>query len=68
MNLMARISTPCIRVCTLDPQIGLCAGCGRTPDEITQWVRYPEEERLRIMAELADRLRKAYAAVEPGKD
>ena len=60
---MTRISTPCIRVCSLDAEAGLCAGCGRTAEEIAGWLRLSEEERLRIMAELEDRMRRAYAAV-----
>jgi predicted Fe-S protein YdhL (DUF1289 family) len=31
------ISTPCIRVCILDPDTGLCEGCGRTSEEIAAW-------------------------------
>ena len=58
---MTRISTPCIRVCMLDPEVGLCAGCGRTPEEIASWLRLSEDERLRIMAELEERMRRAYA-------
>jgi predicted Fe-S protein YdhL (DUF1289 family) len=58
---MSRASTPCIRVCTLDPETGLCEGCGRTRDEIGRWYRMPEEERLRIMAELPERMREAFA-------
>ena len=42
---MNRASTPCIRVCTLDPETGLCEGCGRTREEIGRWFRLPEEER-----------------------
>ena len=61
---MTRISTPCIRVCMLDPEVGLCAGCGRTPEEIASWLRLSEDERLRIMAELEERMRRAYAATE----
>jgi predicted Fe-S protein YdhL (DUF1289 family) len=61
---MPPISTPCSRVCTLDPEVGLCAGCGRTPQEIATWVRMSEDERLRIMAELDERLRRAYAAAD----
>lgn len=60
---MAAISTPCIRVCSLDAEVGLCAGCGRTPEEIASWLRLSEEERLRIMAELEDRMRRAYASL-----
>jgi predicted Fe-S protein YdhL (DUF1289 family) len=63
---MTRISTPCIRVCSLDAEVGLCAGCGRTADEIAGWLRLSEEDRLRIMAELEDRMRRAYAALAEG--
>jgi uncharacterized protein len=63
---MNRVSSPCIRVCILDPETGLCEGCGRTREEIGRWFRLPEEERLRIMAELPERMRQAFApAAEP---
>jgi predicted Fe-S protein YdhL (DUF1289 family) len=58
---MTRASTPCIRVCILDPETGLCEGCGRTTDEITRWFRMSEEERLAIMATLTDRMRDAFS-------
>jgi uncharacterized protein len=62
---MTRVSSPCIRVCTLDPETGLCEGCGRTREEITRWYRIPEEERLSIMAELPERMRQAFALETP---
>ncbi len=55
---MSRISSPCIRVCTLDPETGLCEGCGRTREEIGKWYRMTEKERKRIMAELPKRMRR----------
>jgi uncharacterized protein len=58
---MSRASSPCIRVCTLDPETGLCEGCGRTREEIGSWYRMSEDERLRIMAELSERMRQAFA-------
>jgi predicted Fe-S protein YdhL (DUF1289 family) len=63
---MTRASTPCIKVCTLDPETGLCEGCGRTREEIARWFRLPEEERLRIMAELPERMRQAFLAAAGG--
>ncbi len=30
------VETPCIRVCEMDPVHGICAGCGRTLDEIAR--------------------------------
>ena len=50
------ITTPCIKVCAVSGQTGLCIGCGRTLAEIAGWGGMSEEERLRIMAELPIRL------------
>jgi len=50
------ISSPCTKVCTIDPRSGLCHGCGRTLSEIAQWASLTERERLAIMAELPQRL------------
>ena len=54
---MTTASTPCIKVCIIDPASKLCEGCGRTLAEIAQWGRLSEAERLKIMAELPERLR-----------
>ncbi len=61
---MARISTPCIKICLLDPETGLCEGCGRTGDEVARWGSLSEEERLRIMAGLPERMRAAFAPAQ----
>jgi predicted Fe-S protein YdhL (DUF1289 family) len=50
------ISSPCNKVCTIDPRSSLCLGCGRTLSEIAQWASLPETERVRIMAELPARM------------
>ena len=52
---MATISSPCTKVCTIDPRSKLCLGCGRSLQEIGNWSRLSEPERLRIMAELPHR-------------
>ncbi len=57
---MTRASTPCIKVCLLDPETGLCEGCGRTREEIARWFSFTEEERLRIMADLPARMRRVF--------
>jgi predicted Fe-S protein YdhL (DUF1289 family) len=51
------ILTPCNKVCTIDPATGLCAGCGRTLDEIARWGALSDPARARIMAELPRRRR-----------
>ena len=58
---MTRASTPCILVCILDPETGLCEGCGRTADEIGRWSCISNEERLQIMEGLQERMRQAFA-------
>jgi uncharacterized protein len=49
------IVSPCINVCTMNPVTGLCAGCGRTLDEIARWAAMSDAERAALMAELPER-------------
>ena len=49
------IETPCIKICTVDPDSGLCVGCNRTLDEIANWASYTHAERRTIMAQLPER-------------
>ena len=50
------MDTPCIKICTYDPDSGLCLGCGRTLEEIGDWFVMSDAERRRVMAELPARL------------
>lgn len=45
------VITPCIGICTLGRD-GLCEGCLRTADEIAQWSRLSDAERLAIINEV----------------
>ena len=49
------IRTPCIQVCAVDGESGLCLGCYRTLKEIASWARLEDAERERVMAELSAR-------------
>ena len=49
------IATPCIKVCIVDGQSGLCLGCFRTLPEIARWSGIGEAERDLILAELPSR-------------
>ncbi|HRK23808.1 MAG TPA: DUF1289 domain-containing protein [Beijerinckiaceae bacterium] len=49
-------SSPCIKLCTIDPGTGLCAGCGRTLEEIAAWSMMTDAERIALNAALPDRL------------
>lgn len=48
--------TPCILVCSIDLNTGFCFGCGRTREEIGEWMTYNDAERLDIMQVLPERL------------
>ena len=49
------MESPCINICLLDEDTGLCRGCLRTLDEIGDWSRYSATERSRIMGTLEAR-------------
>lgn len=53
------VSTPCIKVCAVSGQTGLCIGCGRTLQEIARWGTMDETERQAVMAALPARLEAA---------
>ncbi|MFD1744193.1 DUF1289 domain-containing protein [Rhizobium helianthi] len=62
--------TPCILVCSLDIDTGLCVGCGRTGEEIGAWTSLSDDQRREVMAELPSRLAGIASASEiyPAKE
>ena len=59
------MKSPCIKVCQMDPQRGLCLGCARTLDEIARWGTMTDAERERVTAQLPGRLDVAKIPVPP---
>lgn len=51
------MDSPCIGLCTLMPGGIHCMGCGRSTDEIMQWIGLSDAERASIMGGLAERMR-----------
>jgi predicted Fe-S protein YdhL (DUF1289 family) len=51
----APIKTPCIKVCIVDGESGLCMGCYRKLNEVAAWGRLSDLERDDIMAALPER-------------
>lgn len=51
----APIVTPCVKVCVVDGESGLCLGCLRTLDEVARWASLSDADRAAIMAALPDR-------------
>ena len=52
------MESPCIKICTYDPDSGLCRGCGRSLDEIGGWFSMTDVERRAVMEKLPDRLKR----------
>lgn len=52
--------SPCIGVCRYDAR-NLCAGCGRTPEEITAWMHLAADARhtinMRLLATQGEQVR-----------
>ena len=51
----APIKTPCIKLCIVDGESGLCMGCYRKLTEVAAWGRYSDDEREAIMVTLPAR-------------
>ena len=51
----AEIDSPCVRVCVLHPETGLCIGCKRSGAEIAAWSRMTPEARCALTAALPTR-------------
>ncbi|MBI3514207.1 MAG: DUF1289 domain-containing protein [Proteobacteria bacterium] len=49
------LESPCIGVCTIAADTGLCCGCLRTIDEIARWRAMDRGERTRVLAACAVR-------------
>ncbi len=58
------VPSPCISICTMDATAGtadervaggLCAGCGRTLDEIVEWGNASNERKRAILDAVAAR-------------
>ena len=51
----AEIESPCVKICVIHEDTGLCVGCYRTRDEIAGWSRLTPQERADIMQGLSAR-------------
>lgn len=49
------LPSPCINICQMDADNGLCIGCFRTIEEITAWSRIDDAQRAHILAAVAQR-------------
>lgn len=52
---LGTVPSPCISICKMHPQTGLCEGCLRTIDEIAQWSTATEEMKRKVWVEIRRR-------------
>jgi uncharacterized protein len=50
------MESPCVLICQIDDQTGLCFGCGRTGSEIMGWISMTNAGRRAIMDALPARM------------
>ncbi|HJV50985.1 MAG TPA: DUF1289 domain-containing protein [Noviherbaspirillum sp.] len=50
-----KVPSPCISICRMNPQTGLCEGCLRSIDEIALWSTASEEMKRQVWVEIRRR-------------
>lgn len=55
---MSGVRSPCVKVCVMDPERGVCLGCCRSLDEIARWSGMSEQEQFQILQQLHERRRR----------
>jgi predicted Fe-S protein YdhL (DUF1289 family) len=58
----ARVPSPCINVCRMNPRTGWCEGCLRTLEEIAAWSTLDDAGRRAVWCELPQRRARLAAA------
>ena len=53
--MTASLATPCVKVCVVDGESGLCLGCYRTLAEVAGWARFSDDQRSALMSDLPGR-------------
>ena len=56
----AECPSPCMGVCQMSLDNGLCMGCWRSLDEIQHWVAAPQADKRAVWQRIQERLQDAY--------
>ena len=54
-EMQTPVPSPCISMCKMSPDTGLCEGCMRTIDEIIGWAAKPDDYKRAVWAEIRRR-------------
>jgi predicted Fe-S protein YdhL (DUF1289 family) len=52
---VTKLPSPCVSICQMDPQDGICLGCFRTRAEIAAWQSMNQDDQLALLDILRDR-------------
>ena len=63
----AETDSPCIKLCVMHPQAGICMGCYRSIEEITGWSAMTGEARAALTLELPSRASRIKPARRGGR-
>lgn len=58
-SILTKLPSPCVSICQMDPQDGVCLGCYRTRAEIAAWRSMDQDDQLVLLDILRDRRAKA---------
>ena len=53
--VVTKLPSPCVSICQMDPQDGVCIGCYRTRAEIAAWRSMGQDDQLALLDMLRDR-------------
>ena len=53
--VLTKLPSPCVSICQMDPQDGVCLGCYRTRAEIAAWRSMDQDDQMALLDILRDR-------------
>ena len=56
LSLEQRLANPCVQICVQDSDDGVCLGCGRSSEEINNWLNISRADREKIIPQLDERI------------
>ena len=55
MKSTSEVESPCVNICLIEE--GYCIGCGRTEDQIMEWLYADDDRKLEILDEISERVK-----------
>ena len=55
MKSTFEVESPCVNICLIEE--GYCIGCGRTEDQIMEWLYADDDRKLEILDEISERVK-----------